>query len=255
MIASPPIETAVDWPEARGGERRGHLGRHAARARDHADRAGRVGLGGVLGRAADAAHLDDVGDDDPEAVGADDARAAQRRRARPSGRRRARGMRSVTITMSLMPFSIASKTASLVNAGGTVTTEPSIGRAVVLDGLGDGVEHRHAVDLAALAAGRDAADDLRAGAVVEALAREVDGLAAGDALDDEGRLGVDEDAHAARSRSSHGAPRRLVHRHGAVGVLDAVLLEDLEALFLPGARDAEDRDLLGRVVARARGRP
>ena len=38
-----------------------------------------------------------------------------------------RGMRSVTMTISLTPFSIASKTASLVNAGGTVTTEPSIG--------------------------------------------------------------------------------------------------------------------------------
>ena len=36
-------------------------------------------------------------------------------------------MRSVTITISLTPFSIASNTASLVNAGGTVTTEPSIG--------------------------------------------------------------------------------------------------------------------------------
>ena len=36
-------------------------------------------------------------------------------------------MRSVTMTISLMPFSIASKTASLVKAGGTVTTEPSIG--------------------------------------------------------------------------------------------------------------------------------
>ena len=35
-------------------------------------------------------------------------------------------MRSVTITTSLMPFSIASKTASLVNAGGTVTTDPSM---------------------------------------------------------------------------------------------------------------------------------
>src|SRR3954453_1682919 len=42
-----------------------------------------------------------------------------------------------------------------------------------------------------------------------------------------------------------GAPRRLVHRDRAVGVLDAVLLEDLEALFLPRAGDAEDRDLLG----------
>ena len=71
-------------------------------------------------------------------------------------------MRSVTITISLMPFSIASNTASLVNAGGTVTTEPSIGAAVVLDGLRDGVEDRHAVDVAAGAAGRHAADDLRA---------------------------------------------------------------------------------------------
>ena len=40
-----------------------------------------------------------------------------------------------------------------------------------------------------------------------------------------------------------------MQRDAAVGVLDAVLLEDLEALFLPRARDPEDRDLLGRVVA------
>jgi hypothetical protein len=39
----------------------------------------------------------------------------------------ARGIRSVTMTISFTPFSIASKTASLVKAGGTVTTEPSIG--------------------------------------------------------------------------------------------------------------------------------
>ena len=38
-----------------------------------------------------------------------------------------RGIRSVTTTMSPIPFSIASKTASFVNAGGTVTTDPSIG--------------------------------------------------------------------------------------------------------------------------------
>jgi hypothetical protein len=36
-----------------------------------------------------------------------------------------RGMRSVTITISLIPRRIDSKTASFVNAGGTVTTEPS----------------------------------------------------------------------------------------------------------------------------------
>ena len=71
----------------------------------------------------------------------------------------ARGIRSVTITTSRMPFAIASNTASLVNAGGTVTTEPSIGAAVVGDGLGDGVEHRDAVDVAAEPAGGDAADD------------------------------------------------------------------------------------------------
>ncbi len=35
-----------------------------------------------------------------------------------------RGMRSVTITTSLMSFCSASNTASFVNAGGTVTTEP-----------------------------------------------------------------------------------------------------------------------------------
>ena len=43
-----------------------------------------------------------------------------------------------------------------------MTTEPVIGRAVVLDRLLDRVEHRHAVHVAALAPGRDAADDLRA---------------------------------------------------------------------------------------------
>src|SRR5262249_32661349 len=34
-----------------------------------------------------------------------------------------------------------------------------------------------------------------------------------------------------------------------VAVLDAVAVEDLEALVLPGARDAEDRDRLTRVLA------
>src|SRR5581483_6948736 len=44
-------------------------------------------------------------------------------------------------------------------------------------------------------------------------------------------------------------PRCLPHRDRAVAVLDPVALEDLEALLLPGARDAEDRDRLGRVLA------
>jgi hypothetical protein len=85
-------------------------------------------------------------------------------------------------------------------------------RAVVLDRLGDGVEHRHPVDLAAEPAGRDAADDLRAGAVVEALARQVHGLAAGDALDDERRVFVDEDAHGYASTASLAASCMEVER-------------------------------------------
>ena len=95
--------------------------------------------------------LIDVGDDDPEAVRADDARAAQVASS-TIWATSPRGMRSVTMTISLTPFSIASKTASLVKAGGTVTTEPSIGAAVVLDRLRDGVVDRHAVDVAAHAA-------------------------------------------------------------------------------------------------------
>ena len=68
--------------------------------------------------------------------------------------------------------------------------------AVVGDRLGDRVEHGHAVDLATEPPRRDAADDLRARTVVEALAREVDRLASGYPLDDERGLGVDQDAHA-----------------------------------------------------------
>src|SRR6476469_11032700 len=46
-----------------------------------------------------------------------------------------------------------------------------------------------------------------------------------------------------------GAAGRLPHRDRAVAVLDPVALEDLEALVLPGAGDAEDRDRLARVLA------
>ena len=94
--------------------------------------------------------------------------------------------------------------------------------AVVLDRLGDGVEDRHAVDLAALAAGGDAADDL--GAVVEALAGQVDRLAAGDPLDDEGRVLV-ESRMLIGGRPldlGDGAAGGLPHRDRAVAVLDPV---------------------------------
>src|SRR5437763_5809930 len=58
-------------------------------------------------------------------------------------------------------------------------------------------------------------------------------------------MALDRSALDALDRS----PGGLVQRHRPVSVGDAVLLEDLEALLLPGARDAEDGDLLGRVVA------
>src|SRR6476660_870826 len=46
-----------------------------------------------------------------------------------------------------------------------------------------------------------------------------------------------------------GAAGRLPERDRAVAGLDPVALEDLEALVLPGAGDAEDRDRLARVLA------
>src|SRR5436190_22797278 len=47
----------------------------------------------------------------------------------------------------------------------------------------------------------------------------------------------------------YGLAGRLPHRGRAVLELDAVLAEDLRALLLPGARNAEDGDRLGRVLA------
>src|SRR3954452_17339230 len=64
-------------------------------------------------------------------------------------------------------------------------------------GLGDGVEDRHAMDLTAQATRGHAAHDLGADAGVQALAGEVDRLAARDALHDERRLCVNQDRHPA----------------------------------------------------------
>ena len=66
-------------------------------------------------------------------------------------------------------------------------------RARLLDRVGDGVEDRDALDVLAALAGRDARDDVRpVGAVAERVERA---LAAGDALDDEARVAVDDDRH------------------------------------------------------------
>ena len=66
-------------------------------------------------------------------------------------------------------------------------------RAGLVDGVRDGVEHRDAFDVLAALAGRDARDDVRAvGLVAEAVEAA---LAAGQALDDEPRVVVDDDRH------------------------------------------------------------
>src|SRR5262245_3214421 len=58
------------------------------------------------------------------------------------------------------------------------------------------------------------------------------------------------DINASGAHFGDGAARGVVHRDAPVAVLDAVLLEDLEAVVLPRARDAEDRDRVRRVPAR-----
>ena len=157
---------------------------------------GRVGLGGVLGRPADAAHLDHVRDDDPETVGADDAGAVlggqlDHLRDVASGDSLGHDHDELHAVLDRLEHRV------LREGRGDGHDRAVDRRAVVLDRLGHRVEHRHAVDVAAEPAGGDAADDLGALAIVEALAGQVDGLAAGDALDDEGRVLVDQDAHAA----------------------------------------------------------
>src|SRR5204862_1609722 len=66
-------------------------------------------------------------------------------------------------------------------------------RARLGDGLGDGVEHRDAFDVLAALTRRHARDDVRA---VVAVAQAVNAtFAAGQPLDDETRVPVDDDGH------------------------------------------------------------
>ena len=65
MIASPPIETAVDWPSPAAVSVEDISVVIPPEREITPTGPGPVGLGGVLGRTADAAHLDHVGDDDP----------------------------------------------------------------------------------------------------------------------------------------------------------------------------------------------
>src|SRR5436305_685163 len=178
------VSLAASSASAAAGEGGGDLRGDAPGARHPPHRARRVGLGGVGGRPADAAHLDHVGDDDPDAVGADDARAAHRGQLDHLGDVAARD--ALGHDHDQLDAVLDRLEHSVLGEGGGDGDDRAVDRAaVVVHRLGDGVEHRYAVDVAAAASRGDPADDLGPGAVVQALSREVHRLAAGDALDDE----------------------------------------------------------------------
>ena len=78
-------------------------------------------------------------------------------------------------------------------------------RARLVDGVGDGVEDRDALDVLAALARRHAGDDLRA---VAAVAQPVErALAAGQPLDDELRVAVDDDRHYLHPLQRHAVER------------------------------------------------
>src|SRR6185369_16141866 len=144
-----------------------------------ANRPRHVGLRGVHGGAADAAHLRDPGRDQPEAVGPDDPGSALAGELDHLGDVAARDPLGDDDD-ERDPVEDRLEHRVLGEGGGDGDDRAVDRPAVVLDRLGDGVEDRHAVDLAALATGGYTADDLRA--VVEALAGQVDRLVAGDPL-------------------------------------------------------------------------
>ena len=189
MIASPPIETAVETP------RPAWVSDEEISVVIPPERLitptgpGRVGLGGVFGGAADSSHLADLGDDQAEAVGADDPRPVDVGELDHLGDVAARDSLGDDDDQ-LDPVEDRLEDGVLGEGGGDRDHRAVDRAAVVLDRLGDRVEYRHPVHLAALAAGGDAADDL--GAVVEALPGQVDRLAPGDALDDEGDVLVEQ---------------------------------------------------------------
>ena len=115
-------------------------------------------------------------------------------------------------------------------------------RAVLRDRLGDGVEHGHALDVLAALAGRHARDEVRAvGAVAEAVEAP---LGAGQALDDEPRVVVDDDRHQAGYRLE----RDLVEREPAVADPIAEQLRDTRRVVALAAAAVEPRLQLDRLL-------
>src|SRR3989454_15591 len=212
MIASPPIETAVDCPRP-AAESVLQISVVMPPERDmtpigpflKARRTFTAGpprppilassgermprqLGPMM--AAEAAHLGFLGREDAEAVGADDARAAQAGELHHLRHLAARD------ALGDDHDELHARLDGLEDGVTREARRHGHDRAVDVLPRGDvpyAVVDGHAVHVAPGPAGRDAAHDLRP--VVEALARQVHRLAPGDALDDDRRIPVDEDGH------------------------------------------------------------
>src|SRR5262249_18394110 len=110
--------------------------------------------------------------------------------------------------------------------------------------LGNGVEDRYAFDILATLARRHATDDLRAvGLVAQTV---VLALPAGEALDNDLGVLIDEDRHGSvpvsvSTRDRHRCPRGLQHRRLALqhALRNSCALEDLAALFGVGAVESD----------------
>ena len=149
----------------------------------------------------DAALAEDLGRDDPDVRLArrEDARAVRadhRHALRPRKYVYARSM-SCAGTCSVMQITVRdARVDRLVDrVGGEARRDEDQRRvrAGLVDGVGDGVEDGDALDVLAALARRDAGDEVRA---VRAVAQAVEAaLAAGQALDDEARVVVDDDRH------------------------------------------------------------
>ena len=177
-------------PEAGGAEGVAHLSGHAAGARHHADRSLGERLARVLGAAAEAADLGLAGRQDAEAVGADDAGALQL--GELDHLRHLEAGNALGDDHDQRDAGVERLEDGVAGEGGRDGDDRRVD-ACVLHRVAHGVEHRHAVDVAAGAAGCHPAHHL--GAEIEALARHAHRLAAGDALDDEGGVLGDENRH------------------------------------------------------------
>ena len=156
------------------------------------------------------------------------------------------GMPSVMQTTSGMPASAASMMASAANGGGTKITVALA--PVAFTASRDGVEHGALEMLCAALAGRDAADDV--GAVGDRLLRVEGAFLAGEALNDQACVFVDQYAHCAPPARATTFSRGVLHAVGD-GEVQAGFVQDLLAQFDVGAFHADhDRNFDVQIARR-----